>query len=294
MDNKKANIKSNSAKEAEIVHTKRPYDSNPFTLSFNAFVRFFESNSNWAIALIALGIVGFIFQSMSVLIDLFSTEGGSDTVDNSFLPFNNIDTTIIIALIVGVSVVVIFSVLISAVVGTYVRGILAYVALQSEKNKAVSFKEAFDETTQRFWRLFSTTLLAWLKIFGWSLLLIIPGIIASIRFRLLPYVIMSESSEKSGAVSAHSTTKKLVKGRLLEVFGVYFVAGLIPVVSMIVEFAGTAALHNQLAATQDDISQRPKVHWLNLLLLLLLIGLILLAITVAAIVLIFAFGDYKF
>lgn len=274
----------------------KTYDSNPFTLAFNAFIKFFNTNVGWAIAVLVMGIFGFIGQMISNVAQVAmtpesttTTSSSSDVITSSGAA-SDTNVAAIAMIVVGVVIILLFVIAIASAVSTYISGMLSYVALQSEKGKSVGFSEAWEATSKRFWRLYLASLLAGLKIFGWTLLFIIPGIIASLRYKLLPYVIMADS-QTSGVGSSHESTKQIVKGRLMEVFGVATVASIVPFVGSLVGLTGNAALFSQLKTYDDANLEKPKVHWLNylgliligiLVLFLMMIGLIIFAAAIAS------------
>lgn len=258
------------------------YNSNPFTLAFDAVGRLFKYNSGWAIALIALSALSTLVQLVDSIASSYnSTPEVATSSANSASP----EVATIIAIVIVVAVFLFVVLAIASVIGTYIQGMLSYVALKSEEEKSVSFSEAFQATTARFWRLFAAQLLAGLKIFGWTLLFIVPGIIAALRYTLLPYVIMSEPESEKGIGASHTTTKTLVKGRLMEVFGVATVSSIIPIVGSIIGMSGNAALHNQLAVYNQKGLEKPKIHWLNYLGLILLGALFAFTIFILLVVL---------
>jgi hypothetical protein len=246
------------------VKNKTNYNSNPFTLTFSALSRFFNTNAGWAIALIILGVFGFIGNGLNSVGNLAKERNTSD-VGNLWVNTHSVspEVSTIVALVIVGSVLFFFILIIALVVQTFFSGMFTYAALQSEAGKSVSFSEAFNATTKRFWRLLVSQFLANLKIFGWTLLFIVPGIIAGFRYQLLPYLIMSEPEDEKGISSSHEKTKKLVKGRLWELFGISFVAAIIPIVGTILGLTGKAAHYNQLTATAHAPEKRPDIHWLN-------------------------------
>ncbi len=291
----------------ETEHKKKTtlpvYDSNPFTLAFNSLTRMFNKNVGWAIAILVLGFFSFIGQSISNLSSNSYTPSSTPSSQVQDYPSlgmpnpnprtdvsdTNVAAVIAIALLVLVIVTAI--IVVGTAISVFIGGMFSYVALQSEKEKSVSFSEAWEATAKRFWRLLGAQLLAGLKIFGWTLLLIVPGIIAAFRYALLPYVIMAEGADSKGVIKSHDSTKALVKGRLMEVFGVATVAGIIPFIGSLLGITGNAALYTQMKAYSDAGVEKPKIHWLNYLGLILLgalfafillIGILVVIIAVAA------------
>ncbi len=277
--------KNKPAKESahHIEHTSvAPYESNPFTLSFNALSKFFNANSNWAIAIIILGIFGFIAQILRAILETVRDSSSHSTGSSALSNSSPLSPSLVIAIIIVVVVVVIFAVVISTVINTFLQGMFSYVALKSNQGINVTFKEAFNQTLRRFWRLFGANLLATLKIVGWSFLLIVPGIIAGLRYSLLSYVIMDEDQEHGGIGQSHQRVKSLVSDRLLEVLGIATVAAIIPIVGGLLSIAGKGSLYRQLQVYSDGNLQKPKIHWLNYL-GLILIGVLFAFIIIATI-----------
>ncbi len=281
--------KSSSKKPSKTIDA---YQSNPFSLAFNKFGLFFENNLGWGIALIVIPLLYGLIQLGSHIPTLLENDS-SQTTTSSFgekgdrnYRYNNsndiknnrnedfkephIDQKDLPA--VGFFVFIIFLVVITIVaslimlqilITTFIFGALTYVALENDAGRKASLSSAIDAVVARFRRLFLATLLADLKIFGWTLLFIIPGIIATFRYALLPFVIMDESPKKRGIISSHDRVKQIVSGRKREVFGVAIVAVIIPIVSPITQLVGNAALYRQLKSYYDQGIEKPPVHWLN-------------------------------
>jgi hypothetical protein len=265
-----------------MAYTPTPpkkYESNPFILAFQALGRMFDSNAIWAIVIIIFETIGFFFQGIGNLASLSSNQPADPSYGSS-TSASSPEISVIIAIIILVVIVLAVLVVIGTTISVFIQGMFSYVALQSENGKAVSFSEAFNATLKRFWPLLSAQLLAMLKIFGWSLLFIVPGIIAALRYALLPYLVMADNSI-TRAGEAHTRVKELTTGRLWEVFGVSTVAALVPVLGSVLGLSGKAALYNQLANHKD----RPKIHWLNYI-GLLLIALALIIVTLAILIII--------
>ncbi len=266
------------------------YNSNPFTLAFDSMSRMFNKNAPWAITVLVLALFGFFGQlGSNIATTLSDNSASTESYSTSMSSSSSLDVSSIVAIVIVVSVGVIIFGTLAAIVSTYIQGMFSYVALKSEEDKEVTFNEAFQATSKRFWRLFFAQLLAYLKIVGWTLLFIIPGIIASLRYRLLPYIIMNEPETETGITKAHDDSKTLVKGRLMEVFGVATVATVIPILGTLLGLSGNAALHNQLGYYNKSGLEKPKIHWLNyigLILIALITMLALMALFITLVILI--------
>lgn len=247
--------------------TQKPafvYQSNPFSLSFDKFGLFFEKNLWWAILLIITPLLGLFFQMLLAAVgDTTSSEvqahAGHEHGTNSPVAFG-----FIAALLVALGIVI-FSALIvlATAINVFISGIFAYVSLENDAGRTARFGAAIDAVVARFRRLFLAQLLAIVKILAWTLLFIIPGIVAAFRYALLPYVILDESAKKKGVKESHERIKTLVNGRKREVFGVATVGTIIPIVGGINQLVGNAALYRQLQISSDQKIEKPDVHWLN-------------------------------
>lgn len=248
------------------------YISNPFKLAFRATAQLFEKNAGWAIVIAVLTMFG-SFGSPPAS----NGNGGNGPIEGGL---STTDPTNTFALVIFIVCGVLLLVALAVIIGTFVQGLFSYAVLQSQKGVSVGFKEAYRAVKNRFARLLSAQLLVILKVLGWSLLFIIPGIITAIRYSLLSYVIMDESEEERSVKGAHDRTKILVKGRLWELFGVS-TTSIVPIIGGVFETAGNGALYRQLQVYTDQNLEKPKIHWLNYLMLVLLlvflVGLLLLA-----------------
>lgn len=243
------------------------YQSNPFYLCFEKFSDFFEKNTWWAVAIIISGILSglynFFSNSMSNIND--SPANRSETA-NTF-SINQVDAFqgLEVNGIVVIAMIAFIFVIVTWVLQVFIGGLFQYVALKNHENHRVGFSEAFNAVLKRFPRLFFAQALAVLKIIAWSFLLIIPGIIAAYRYALLGYVILDEPDTKKGIIDSHNRIKTLIKGRKREAFGVSVVGGIIPIIGPLAGLVGNAALYRQLQIYHDNNYQKPSVHWLNYL-----------------------------
>lgn len=254
--------------------TQPTYISNPFKLANEAAKRLYSTNRVWAIVLIVLGILNTLSSADAARPS--ANQEPAATAANPEISFASI--VLIISLITLFMLIVI-------IIATYMTGILSHITLQSERGKKASLSEAIQATQDRFWRLFGSLVLAAAKIFGWTLLFVIPGIVAALRYSLLGYVIMDQTAEKHGIKDSHERVKKITSGRLLEVLGVSF-TGIVPFIGTLYSTAGNAGLYVQLKTYTDKKLEKPAIHWLNYLITVLgvlaLCGIILFAVVLAS------------
>lgn len=274
----------NTSKEPTNLSKTQSYKSNPFYLCFDDLGTFFEKNTWWAIGITAGALLMTFLSFISNLVELLlrSTSESSQAASTM-----NPEETLAVSGIIGITIaIVIFTLFLSTALQIFIGGMFAYVSLGNHNGRSVGFGEAFNAVVKRFWRLFFAQILATFKIIAWTLLFIIPGIIAALRYALLPYVIMDESVEKKGVVDSHNLTKNLVSGRKFEVFGIMTVSGIIPIIGPLVQLTGSAKLYRQLQVFHDNNLEKPKVHWLNYIGIILIAGFLLLTFGLVLLILV--------
>ncbi|KRE97925.1 hypothetical protein ASG89_28895 [Paenibacillus sp. Soil766] len=98
------------------------------------------------------------------------------------------------------------SILLSVIISTIVSTYFLHVARQQKLGYADSFSFAF----KNFWPFFKLTLLMGLKILAWTLLFIIPGIIASLRYSQAIYIKLDQPELSSSR--AIRLSSEMMKG----------------------------------------------------------------------------------
>lgn len=129
-----------------------------------------------------------------------------------FLPLESGVTLTIINVILGllmvVAIVILIIVAVSAQAGLYI--------MIKNETKELTIKEAFMEGKKYAWRFFVVNLLMGIFVLLWSILLIIPGIIAAIYYTFAPWLLIDKGDTGTGAIKK---SKNMVKGYWWAVFG---------------------------------------------------------------------------
>jgi uncharacterized membrane protein YidH (DUF202 family) len=246
------------------------FDSNPFTISFRGFGLFATYAKGVLIAVIVVGIFGFMLNFITSLPssnnnDNFYSNSSLDSSSNTEILDDNIDESnagivllTVVAFVIGLGVLaVLFGTLFTAMIS----GILASAAISSVNKKEISFGQSFSEMGSRFGVLYVALLIALLKTIGGYILFIIPGIRAQLRYSGLAYVIMNNKT--LSASQAVANTKDLYRNHLMESFGINTVGAIIPVIGPAITASGFALSVQQLTDYKKLNAQTPKTHWLN-------------------------------
>lgn len=105
-------------------------------------------------------------------------------------------------------------------------------------------------------------------------LFVIPGLIFLAWFSLSPFVLIEENV---GLIEAMKRSKALVKGHVLEMIGTMFagmVLGSNGALAPAIAVSGFGARYSQLKALKASGAAKPKVHWINYVLPLVMVILI--------------------
>lgn len=254
------------------------YISNPFKLVFEGLELFFKYNQTMAIIIIVFGLFGMVG-------NLWGSPSPGSTNSSAVVSSTPEPGAI---LMIGIIIFVVLLIVLPIVVfiSTMYSGMVAYTIVQTSYGKTVSINEALTAALKKFWVILWTQIIVILKIIGGTLLFIIPGIRAGLRYKmvLLPIFEQNASSKQAIVIS-----KSITKGHLIEVFGMSFAAGIIPIVGPVLDAGGQSIMYPQLKELHSSESTvKPSVHWLNYIgflvigLFSLLLSLIIVAIATLA------------
>lgn len=271
------------------------YDSNPFTLSFRGFGMLVDHAKGVVILLAVFGFLNFIGGQFNSGSD-YNFESNSSNIssseileDGTLASVDDFEITLV-GVATGLSaamILILAVVLIGALFITVVGGAVAAAAVSSVNKKDMSIGQAFSAMGSRFGVLYHSTVISGFKVLGGLLLFIIPGVRAGLRYSAVPYIAMAETDLDAHAVLARS--KSLYNKHLMEVFGIGFVGGLVPLIGESVKAAGMALSHQQLAAYDAAKLQTPKTHWANYAIFgIIALFLVLLSVLVAIIAIAFS------
>ena len=166
--------------------------------------------------------------------------------------------------------------------GALFGGVSAYTSAQLARGKSVSVGEAFRQAFDKLWSFLWLQIIVLVKVLLWSLLLIVPGIIMSVRYSLAGTAFFDKELRGNAAIKE---SLRLTKGAWLTTFAGgmllnYLTFGLI---SLVVSTGANAVLYRQFDKLDD---KKPEAHWLSWLTLVIpfiLIALLILFLAFLAI-----------
>lgn len=263
------------------------YENNPFFVAVNGLELLFKKAQ-------AIGIVFAVLMALSAFSSLPSafipptdtpamTEEQIAKEDQAFADgIASIPAEIWI--LIGAVVVTLLLVLI--VVGIVISGIADYTASRLAKGHEVSFSEAIRAVFENFFGYTWVVIVTGVKVLLWSLLLIVPGIIMSVRYSLAGVVFFDKKAKGNGAVKESA---RLTKGAWLTTFASQSLFNLITfgLVELVLVPGTQGILYRQLAAYDKANLQKPAAHvlsWLTLLIpILLLVTGVIIVVTLIAV-----------
>jgi hypothetical protein len=177
-------------------------------------------------------------------------------------------------------------------IGVVIAGINDYAAAHLAKGKQVTLSEAFKGVMSRFFGYLWLQILVFLKLLGWTLLLIVPGIIMATRYTLSGTVFFGENL---GANAATKRSAHLTKGAWFTTFGAYGLFNMITLglIQPLLQPGTSAVLFRQYSAYDKAKLQKPNAHLLSWLAFFLPIVLVFLLV-VLVVVLISTFANANF
>jgi len=255
-------------------HTKaQPYENNPFNIGLNGLKLFFASAQSVAIYAIVLSVIVFVFNSISNVADLTDTRNQAQIERQDRQAINDFfsqDPGRI-----AVAGVLIASVLFIVVLVTLVlNGILEYTGARLALGEKVTLKQALKEVMKDLAGYLWVNVVLMVKIFLWSLLLIVPGIIMAVRYKLAGTVFFAEGKRGNAAVKRSA---ELTKGAWFTTLAGYSLWNLMTfgMIPQLLAPGSSAVLYRQLRDVTDAGGQKPPAHWLSWLTFFVPIALVL-------------------
>lgn len=271
----------------EAIAKAPVYENNPFFVAVNGLELLFKKAQ-------AIGIVFAVLMALSAFGSLPSafippadtpamTEEQIAKEDQAFtdsIASVPVEIWILIAA-VGVTLLIMLT-----VIGIVISGIADYTASRLAKGQEVSFSEAIRTVFVNFFGYTWVLIVTGVKVFLWSLLLIVPGIVMSVRYSLAGVVYFDKKAKGNGAVKESA---RLTKGAWLTTFASQSLFNILTfgLIELVLVPGTQGVLYRQLQAYDRANLEKPAAHvlsWLTLLIpILLLVTIVIITVTLMAI-----------
>lgn len=236
---------------------KTKYENNPFFIATDGITMLFNLARGVATVLIILSVLSFFGGGDPARDDVQEqAERLVDTVSSW-----SIEQWL---LAVGaVSIIVLALLMITALFG----GVSAYTSVELAKGKKVELSTAFRTAFNHLWSFLWLQIIMFIKLLGWTLLFVIPGIYFAFRYSLAS-VAFFDSNKNLRGNAAIKESLKLTKNGWVTTFGSNMLFNLLTfgVLRAIVATGVNAVLYRQFCAVGD---KKPEAHWLSWLTLFL-------------------------
>lgn len=277
-----------------------PYENNPFTVAITGLKVFFSLALPIALVAVVLSVLNFYSQPPDVLdapgqsssysterlknlspedqLKVVFDETRSEIVarKNQIQQMTSQQWAIVLAIVSAV-------VLIVVLIGTLFGAMFDYTAAQISRGKRVTLSSALEGATSRFFPYLWLRILVGLKIFLWTLLFIIPGIIMAVRYSLAGVSFYDKKLSPSAAIQ---DSIRLTKGAWLTTNASQVLFNLITLgmIQAVVQPGTSAVLYQQLSEYDKAGSAKPKAHilsWLTLIIPYVLVFMFMAILTAA-------------
>lgn len=249
----------------------KDYENNPFFIATKGLTLFFDLARGLAFLLVALSVLNLFSGD-------WNTESGADNPVDAFTQIfsgwsvNDWLVAGFATLIIGMAAILLFALF---------GGVSAYASARIARGHKVSLGEAFRVAFDNLWAFLWLQIIISVKTFLWFLLLIIPGIIMSVRYSLAGVAFFDKDLRGNTAIKE---SLRLTHGAWLTTFAASSLFNMITlgVISWVTSVGTNAVLYHQFDKLGD---KKPDAHWLSwftlvlpFILFFLFIGIVIVAV----------------
>jgi hypothetical protein len=249
------------------------YENNPFNVGLSGLSLLFEKAQSIAIFAIVLMAFGFAANIIDISTNLTAGSftprphiNGEKTRNWEHFThqLQSIDPAVLITAGVVLATIIFVMILISLLIA----GILEYSAAELSKGRAVTFKQALAAVWHRLAGYLWLHVVLIVKVFLWSLLLIVPGIIMAIRYSLAGVAFFAEDIGGNQAVRRSAA---LTKGGVITTFSSMTLWNILTLgmAKSLLDPSVKAVLYGQFTEVEKSGKNKPPAHWLSWLTLVL-------------------------
>lgn len=248
------------------------YENNPFLVGLNGFTKMFAYAKSLAIIFLVMSIAGF-------LANVAQERPGQDEVSKeAATPTMDSITIEQILFIAGIASVFVLGIVLISV---FINGLSSYASYAVATQRKVTFQEAVKAVAKRYPAYFLMQLIIFVKVLLWTLLLIVPGIIMSIRYSLAGTSFFAKDLSAKESIK-HSLT--LTKDGWMTTFASYVLINLptFGIIAGVTQPGAQGILYKQFNSHQESSTPKPGAHILSVV-VTVIVGLLLALVIMAMI-----------
>ncbi len=259
-----------------VSETKPLYENNPLYVATSGLDLLFKKA-------LSLGILFAIFSALSVFSGVPSSfvpnndeqtgqTAANTSPDTDAANFMNAISNVSLEMWLFIVVIVVVVVAFATVITVAFKGVSDVAAAHLARGKSIGVTDALKEVFRNFWGYLWVIVITNVKIFLWTLLFIIPGIIMAIRYSLSGVVYFDKKLKGNESIKESS---RLTKGAWLTTFASQNLLNILTLgfITPLLAPGTNAVLYRQYSAVSE---LKPKTHWLSWLTLgiTILLGMI--------------------
>lgn len=242
------------------------YENNPFYIGLNGLKLFFNIAKSVAIFALILSAFSFLSDIATSTADVATTlqmtkeqQAAQQRADEAAVEafFAQEPGKLAVIGVLGASALFLFIVAV-----LWIYGSLEYTGARMAKGKQVKLKEALAASGRELASYVWLWVIIVVKVFLWSLLFIIPGVIMAVRYSLAGTVFFAEDKRGNAAIKR---SLELTKGAWFTTFGGMALWNIMTIGAIVylLQPGINAVLYRQFAAVTDAGEQKPAAHWLS-------------------------------
>lgn len=252
--------------ESPVPSSRPDYINNPFTVAVRGLNLLFLHGQNIAILLIVLAVLNYLPNTNRSA----PTQAAMPSLQAAFSALPLIITTGAVVLVVLL------------VVAAIINGICGYTTARIARGESVTLSETIKAVCARFGDVLLLQFLLALKLLGWTLLGIVPGVIMSIRYTFAMTILFDKDVTGNAAIKQ---SVALTRRSWITTFGALTVFNVVTfgIITLLVQTASSAILYRQFISTPND--ERPAPHGLSIAALVLtIITVVIVVLGIAALI----------
>lgn len=273
-------------------HAVVAYENNPFTIAASGIDGLFKYAKVLAIIMLVLSLFGVFGNAIPAALDHGSYKSEPMPTPAEPVATPSLSPEQVVALVAVVGGIALVVTIITFLVSAIFTGLRDVSAAAVANQKPVSFGEACGILFGRFGSYLWLQVLIVVKVFLWSLLLIVPGIIMAVRYSLAGTAFFAQNMKASDAL-AHST--RITKDGWFTTVAAYGLFNLITLglLSILIDTGVRGVLFRQFAAYDTAGLRKPSPHGLTIAYFAFIIFAILAVLGMLALLATFALNGFS-
>jgi len=230
--------------------SKPDYENNPFFIASSGITKFANMAQSIFVVFIALALLGLLSNG-------FSPDVSQDSIKHAISTVSAWSLHDWLVAIGSGSIIGLAWALISALLS----GVSAYTSAMLAHGRHVSLKKAFREAFDNLWSYLWLQAIICIRLFLWSLLFIIPGVIMYFRYSLASVAFFDESKNLRGNAAINESLR-LTKNGWITTYAANVLFNFLTLfaITNIITTSVNAVLYRQFDAAGD---KKPQTHWLS-------------------------------